>query len=283
MTISGKARLAGVMGWPVSHSMSPRLHNFWIERHGIDGAYVPLPVRPEHFDDAVRALATLGFAGVNVTLPHKQAALAMADRVEPLAARIGAANTLIFDVEGTIEARNTDAFGFAENLRASEGSDVLRRGPAVLVGAGGSARAVVAALQDAGVPEIRIVNRTRAKAEELVASFGKPCVTVEWDQRAAALDGATLLVNATTQGMQGQPPLDLALDALPRDAVVTDLVYVPLETPLLAAARARGNRTVDGLGMLLYQALAGFSAWFGVGPMVDEALRRFVLAGLAGG
>lgn len=283
MTISGKARLAGVMGWPVAHSLSPRLHNFWIEQHGIDGAYVPLPVRPEHFDDAVRALATLGFAGVNVTVPHKQAALAVADRVEPLAARIGAANTLIFDAGGAIEARNTDAFGFAENLRASEGPDVLRRGPAVLVGAGGSARAVVAALVDAGAPEIRIVNRTRAKAEAIANSLGTPCAVVDWDRRGEALEGAMLLVNATTQGMQGQPPLDLALDRLPREAVVTDLIYVPLETPLLAAARARGNRTVDGLGMLLYQALAGFTAWFGVAPKVDEALRRFVLAGLAGG
>jgi len=275
--ITGKARLAGVIGWPVGHSLSPRLHGYWLAEHGIDGAYVPLPVPPDQFERAFRALAVLGFRGANVTLPHKEAALALADSATPEARRIGAANTLVIDGQGRVEARNADAFGFIENLK--EGAPFWRAKdrPAVVIGAGGASRAILVALADAGVPEIRLLNRTARRAEGLAASLGGPIEVMGWQDRARALEGAGLLVNATTQGMAGQPALDLALDRLPPDAVVNDIVYVPVETPLLAAARRRGNPVVDGLGMLLHQARLGFAAWFGVEPKVTPALRDYVL------
>ncbi len=278
MALTGKARLAGVLGWPVAHSRSPRLHGFWLDRHGIDGAYVPLAVAPEHLEQVLRALPRMGFRGANLTVPHKEAALALVDELEPLARRIGAVNTLVVRDDGAVVGRNTDAFGFLENLRRGCPAWVPASGPAVVIGAGGAARAVVAALADAGLPEIRLANRNRERAEQLAADLGGPVNVVGWSERAAALDGAALLVNTTTLGMSGQPPLDLDLAALPIRAVVNDIVYAPLETGLLAAARARGNPVVDGLGMLLYQAVPGFEAWFGTRPEVDEALRRFVLA-----
>ena len=276
MMLSGKARLAGVMGWPVSHSRSPRLHGHWLERYGIDGAYVPLAVRPERVCDAVRALPILGFAGCNLTVPHKELVLPALDRVDPLARRIGAVNTVVVAADGGLEGSNTDAFGFIESLR--EGAPEWRAsgGPATIVGAGGAVRAIVVALQDAGAGEIRIVNRTRARADALAADLGS-VVVVDWADRARALDGVSLLVNGTTQGMAGEPPLDLDLSHLPAAAVVSDIVYVPLVTPLLAAAAARGNRTVDGLGMLLHQARPGFERWFGRAPEVTGELRRIVL------
>ena len=282
--ITGKARLAGVMGWPLGHSLSPRLHGYWLAEHGIDGAYVPLPVAPENFERALRALPVLGFRGANVTLPHKEAALALADSASPEARRIGAANTLVIDGQGRIEARNADAFGFIENLRTEQPGWTAERGPAVVIGAGGAARAVVVALLDAGAPEVRLVNRTRARAEELAAdlaavSLNGGVTVVDWVSRETALDGAALLVNTTTQGMAGQPALDLSLRALPVSAVVNDIVYVPLETPLLAEARARGNPVAGGIGMLLHQARPGFKAWFGVEPQVTPELTRFVLEG----
>ena len=242
------------MGWPVAHSLSPRLHGHWLDKYKIDGAYVPMPVKPEDFETALHALPKLGFAGVNVTVPHKEAAFACADSADDLARRLSAANTLIFGADGRIDAHNTDGYGFIESLRAHEHGLHLEGGPAVVIGAGGSARAVVAALIGAGVPELRVVNRTKQRAEALKADLGGPITVVDWAERGAALDDAALLVNATTQGLRGQPPLDLPLDALPARALVSDLVYVPLQTPLLADARRRGNRTVDGLGMLLYQA-----------------------------
>jgi shikimate dehydrogenase len=275
--LTGNARLAGVMGWPVGHSRSPRLHGYWLAEHGIDGAYVPLPVRPEHFERALRALPVLGFRGANVTLPHKEAALALADRVTPEAKRIGAANTLVIDDRGLIEARNSDAYGFIENLREGAPGWRAQKGPAVVIGAGGASRAVLVALADAGVPEIRLLNRTAHRAEALAAGLGGPIRVISWSDRGKALEGAGLLVNATTQGMAGEPALDLALDRLPSDAVVNDIVYVPLETPLLATARRRGNPVVDGLGMLLHQARPGFAAWFGVEPKVTPGLRNYVL------
>lgn len=275
MILTGRARLAGILGWPVEHSRSPRLHGFWLDRHGIDGAYVPLPVRPEDFADGVRALVRLGFAGANVTVPHKEAALALADRVEPLARRIGAVNTLVFR-DGLIEGRNTDAFGFLENLRQLAPGWRPDHGPALVLGAGGAARAVCVALRDAGVGEIRLANRGRDRAEALAADIGAIEV-VPWLERTDALAGAALVVNTTTLGMTGQPPLELNLHDLPATAVVNDIVYAPLETPLLAAARARGNVVVDGLGMLLHQARPGFEAWFGVAPEATPELRAFVL------
>lgn len=276
MSLSGKALLAGVIGWPVGHSRSPRLHGFWLEQYGIDGAYLPLPVKPEDFAEVFRALPRMGFRGVNVTVPHKEAALALADHVEPLARRIGAVNTLIVRADGSMEGRNTDAFGFIENLRQGSPGFSAGRGPAVVLGAGGAARAVIAALQDDGCPEIRLLNRTMARAEEVAADLGGSVRVVAWEKRAEALAEAGLLINTTTLGMNGQPPLEIALDDLPGDALVSDIVYAPLETDLLARARARGNRAVDGLGMLLHQARPGFAAWFGVMPEVTGELRAFV-------
>lgn len=277
MRLTGEARKAGVMGWPVSHSRSPALHNFWIARYGIDGAYLPLPVRPEQIEQALRALPVLGFAGCNLTIPHKEAALAMVDRSDASARRIGAVNTVVVAPDGTLDGSNTDAFGFIENLRSSIPRWNPAAGPAAVLGAGGAGRAVLAALQDAGVPEIRLLNRNRARAEGLAAEFGGAVTMRPWEERAEALAGAALLVNTTSLGMKGAEPLDLTLDLLPPEAVVNDIVYVPLETPLLAAARRRGNRVVDGLGMLLHQARPGFAAWFGVEPEVTPALRAAIL------
>lgn len=271
---------AGVMGWPLAHSRSPVLHGFWLKQYGIDGTYELLPVAPDALETALRALPMRGFAGCNLTLPHKEHALTIVDEVEVTAARIGAVNTVIVKPDGRLEGRNTDAFGFIENLRAALPGWRADAGPAVMLGAGGAARAIVAALLDQGAPEIRLVNRSEARAEALAAALGGTTRVVPWSGRQAALGGAALLVNATSLGMSGQPPLDLALDALPVTAAVNDIVYVPLETPLLAAARRRGHPVVDGLGMLLHQARPGFAAWFGVMPEVTPALRQAVLATL---
>jgi shikimate dehydrogenase len=277
MIVSGKAKLAGVMGWPVGHSRSPRLHGYWLQHLGIDGAYVPLAVKPEDFEQVLRALPRMGFRGANVTVPHKEQALALADHVEPLARRIGAVNTLVVRDDGSIEGRNTDAFGFIENLRHGAPHWKPAAGPAVVLGAGGAARAVCAALVDAGVPEIRLVNRSAARAEQVAADIGGHFTVRGWHDAGAALDCANLLVNTTTLGMTGQPRLELDLSALPVHAVVNDIVYAPLMTDLLVAAAARGNKVVDGLGMLLWQAVPGFEAWFGLRPEVTPALRGFVL------
>jgi shikimate dehydrogenase len=282
--ISGKARIAGVMGWPIGHSRSPRLHGFWLRQYGIDGAYVPLAVAPERAEQAIRALPALGFRGCNVTVPHKETAFRTVDRLDETARRMGAVNTIVVADDGALEGGNTDGFGFIENLRAEQPGWAAERGPAVVIGAGGAARAVVVALLDAGAPEVRLVNRTRARAEELAADLAAVglnggVTVVDWVSRETALDGAALLVNTTTQGMAGQPALDLSLRALPVSAVVNDIVYVPLETPLLADARARGNPVAGGIGMLLHQARPGFKAWFGVEPQVTPELTRFVLEG----
>ncbi len=280
MIISGRAKLAGVIGWPVAHSVSPRLHGYWLERLGIDGAYVPMPVQPEDFAKVLRLLPRMGFVGANVTVPHKEAALAAVDEVEPLARSIGAVNTVVVQPDGGLLGRNTDAFGFLENLRSGAPDWHPAHKPAVVIGAGGAARAVCVALLDAGVPEIYLVNRTRRRAEALAEVLGEELIVVLWENRAAALENAALLVNATTLGMRGQPPLELDLDGLPIEAVVTELVYTPLETPLLKAAAGRGNRTVDGLGMLIHQARPGFEAWFGVKPEVTPELRAFLAEAL---
>ena len=271
--------MAGIIGWPVAHSRSPRLHGHWLERYGIDGTYLPLPVPPGKVGEALAALPLLGFAGVNVTLPHKQAALAAMDRVDAQARRIGAVNTVVV-VDGALIGSNTDAFGFIAGLDA-DAPDWRRDRPAVVLGAGGAARAVIVGLQDSGVAEIRLCNRTRAHAESVVGDLGNDVVVVAWDERHQALAGAGLLVNTTTLGMDGKPALVIALDALDGDAVVTDIIYVPLRTELLRHADERGLKTVDGLGMLLHQACPGFAAWFGRQPEVDEELRRVVLADLA--
>ncbi len=272
--LSGTTAVAGIMGWPIGHSRSPRLHGYWLREYGVDGVYLPLAAPPDRIEAAFRGLPGLGFRGVNVTIPHKITALGVCDRVDDVAARIGAVNTIIVTEDGALSGTNTDAFGFLENLRQESdwrGAD----GPAVVLGAGGAARAVCVALLDAGAPEVRITNRTDARARALADEFG--LTPVPWADRAAALDGAALVANSTSQGMTGQATLDLPLDALPETALVHDIVYAPLETDLLARARTRGNRTVDGLGMLLHQARPGFEAWFGLSPAVTPALRQFVL------
>jgi shikimate dehydrogenase len=280
--ISGNARLAGVMGWPVGHSLSPRLHGYWLETLQIDGAYVPLVVAPNNAVDAIAAMSKLGFRGFNVTVPHKEAAMGCVDAVDDLARRIGAVNTIVYDDEGRSHGTNTDGFGFIENIRQQASGYDFSKGPAVVLGAGGAARAVIVALMDAGASEIRVINRTRARAEALAAQVGHDgnVGVVSWEQREGALADVALLVNTTTLGMIGQAALDMNLNRLPESACVTDIVYAPLETPLLAEARKRGNSVVDGIGMLLHQARPGFKAWFGTDPKVSEALRTHMLAGL---
>lgn len=284
MRISGTTQLAGIMGWPVAHSRSPLLHGFWLREAGVDGAYVPLPVRPEHIAIALRALPALGFRGCNLTIPHKQTALSVVDRVEPLARRIGAVNTVIVTPDGSLEARNTDVFGFRENLREAAPNWNPTAGPAVILGAGGSARAAVAALADAGVVEIRIVNRTLSRAEAVARDLSTPATRItvhSWNEVNTVQRHAGLLVNTTSLGMIGEPPLLLDLTPLPPAAPVVDIVYVPLETGLLASAREQGHPVVDGLGMLLHQGRPGFEAWFGAPVQVTSELRAAIVATLA--
>lgn len=269
--------LAGVIGHPIAHSKSPRLHNYWLQKHGINGHYVPLHVAPENLAKILLAMPDMGFVGANVTLPHKTAALAQAQTVTDTARRIGAANTLTFDSKGKIHADNTDAQGFINNLRQNAPQWQPNSGPALVLGAGGAARAVLVALLDAGVPQIVIANRTESRAEELAAEFGPQIRPLFWQSCENFMPHAALIVNTTSLGMSGQPPLPFSLDALLPDTIVTDIVYNPLETPLLQAARAKGCHCVDGLGMLLHQAAPGFARWFGVQPLVDAATRRAVL------
>ncbi len=277
MSLTGKARVAGVMGWPISHSRSPRLHGYWLERYGIDGAYVPFPVRPEMVVEAVRALPKLGIVGCNLTLPHKELALAALDEIDPAARRIGAVNTIVVRPDSSIFGTNTDAYGFLEHLKASAPRWKPTAGPAVVLGAGGAARAVCAALVDAGVPRVLLANRTAARAEAVAKAVGGPIEIADWHAAPRLLADAALLVNTTWLGMRGQPPLEVSLDCLPPEAVVDDIVYVPLETDLLREARARGNPTVDGLGMLLHQGRPAFHAFFGVDPAVTPELHALML------
>ncbi|MFT3690714.1 shikimate dehydrogenase [Paenirhodobacter sp.] len=267
--------LAGVIGAPIGHSRSPALHGHWLRHYGLRGHYIPMEIAGADLEQVLRALPKAGFVGCNVTIPHKEAALRLADRVSDQARRIGAANTLSFDENG-IFADNTDGYGFITNLRqGAPGWDPLV-GPAAIIGAGGAARAIVVALIEAGCPEIRITNRSPARAEALAAEFGLD--PVGWQARGEMLDGAALVVNTSAMGMVGQDPFDVPLDRLSPSAVVTDIVYTPLQTPLLIAAAARGCVTVDGLGMLLHQAVPGFERWFGLRPEVTDDLRRAVLA-----
>ena len=269
---------AGVMGWPVAHSLSPRLHGYWLKHYGITGSYQAIPVAPEQLESTLKNLAQQGLRGVNLTVPHKESALRYINHVDSLAARVGAINTVIVQDGGGLEGRNTDVFGFMENLRQA-GYKADDRA-ATLIGAGGAARAALVGLMDAGIRELRLVNRTRERAESLAAAFPDAKISVfDWGD-PQALDGAGLLANATSLGLKSQPPLDYPLNSLPTDAWVTDMVYAPLETDLLKRARARGNPTIDGLGMLLHQARPAFQAFFGPDPEVTEDLRRSVLEGL---
>ena len=277
MSIGGETRLAGVFGWPVSHSRSPLMHNYWLAEHEIDGAYVPLAVEPRHFEQALRCLPKFGFAGANVTVPHKETALAVVDEADEHARRVGAVNTVVVEPDGKLLGSNTDASGFLTNIADGAPEWRAEHGPAIVVGAGGGARAVVVGLLDAGTPEVRIVNRSPERAETLVDDIGDQRLhLVGWPDRQSGLSDAALLVNTTAAGLDGSDALDLDLDKLPTRALVTDLVYKPLLTPLLQAARKRGNPIVDGLGMLIHQARPGFAAWFGVEPAPTQALRRLL-------
>ena len=280
MTKSKQKRLAGVMAWPVSHSLSPRLHGYWLRQYGINGSYLPLSVPPSHFPQALKNLPNTAFVGVNVTLPHKEKALAVVDAADDIARRMGAVNTVIVKPDGTLFGTNTDGYGFLENIRHIIDGWRADTGPAVVLGAGGASRGVCVALLDEGVPEIRLVNRTGTRAKVLATELGPAIATVPWSDRESALEDARLLVNATSLGMIGKGELDLALDKLPVEAVVYDIVYTPTETQLLVAAKARGNSVVGGLGMLIHQASPGFQAWFGTKPDVNIELRNFMLESL---
>jgi shikimate dehydrogenase len=270
--------LAGLMGWPVMHSRSPQIHNYWLRQHGLAGTYVPLAIKVEGLRAALRALPALGFSGCNLTIPHKEAALEIVDRVDPVARRIGAINCVVVAPDETLEGQNHDAFGYIESIREAQPTWRADAGPIVVIGAGGGARAVLVSLIDAGAREIRLINRTSARATALQRELGDPIQALPWEDRDAALAGAAMLVNTTSQGMVGAPPLELALDALPLRALVSDIIYIPRETPLLAAARKRGNPTVNGLGMLLHQARPAFHAWFGIMPEVTPELRAMIEA-----
>lgn len=270
--------LAGVIGHPIAHSRSPALHGHWLSRYGIAGHYVPLNVAPADLPETLRTLPKAGFVGCNITIPHKESVLDLAQNVSDRAALIGAANTLTFREDGSIYADNTDGYGFMANLRQSAPDWDPRQAPSAVLGAGGAARAVVAALLDAGAPEIRIANRTRGRAERLRADFGARLTVVDWAQAGTMLAGAGMAVNTTALGMTGKTGLYLPLDELSPETLVTDLVYTPLRTGFLEQATARGCTTVDGLGMLLHQAAPGFERWFGTAPEVDDALRQAVLS-----
>jgi shikimate dehydrogenase len=266
------------MGDPVMHSRSPKLHNYWLAKYSLTGTYVPLAIKAEHLRAALRALPALGFSGCNLTIPHKEAALEIVDRLDPLARRIGAVNCIVVAADGSLAGHNHDAFGYIESVREAQPAWRADAGPIVVIGAGGGARAVLVSLIDQGSREIRLVNRTPARAKALAGELGGPITALGWEQREVALEGAAMLVNATNQGMVGEPPLDLALDALPVSALVSDIIYIPRETALLAAARKRGNPTVNGLGMLLHQARPAFHAWFGIMPEVTPELRAMIEA-----
>ena len=278
MTHPDRFLLAGLMGFPVMHSRSPKLHNYWLAQHGLVGSYLPLAIKADGLRAALRALPALGFAGCNLTIPHKEAALGMVDRVDPLAHRIGAMNCVVVAPDGSLEGQNHDAFGYIESIREAQPGWHADAGPIVVIGAGGGARAVLVGLIDQGAREIRLINRTPARAQALERELGGPVRALPWEARESALGDAAMLINTTSQGMVGQPPLELALDALPTAALVSDIVYIPRETALLAAARKRGNPTVNGLGMLLHQARPAFRAWFGIMPDVTPELRALIEA-----
>src|SRR5438445_2715205 len=270
--------IAGLLGWPVAHSRSPVIHNHWLAHYGIPGRYVLFPVPPEKLEAAVRGIAALGLRGCNVTTPHKQAIFPLLDRVDDLARKIGAVNTVVVEKDGTLTGFNNDGNGFIQSLRDADPKWSPGSGPILVLGAGGAARAVVASLAAQGAKEIRLVNRTFERAQGIADEYGPPVTALPWEQRNEALADVALLANATNQGMAGKAALDISLDRLPPQALVGDLIYTPPETPLLAAARARGNTTVNGLGLLLNQARPAFQAWYGVLPEITPGLLRAIQA-----
>lgn len=273
-----KIPLVAVLGSPVAHSKSPLLHGFWLKQFGIQGHYVPIDVMAADLQQVLQTLPKMGFVGANVTLPHKEKILSIADQISDRAALIGAANTLVFQPDGKIYADNTDGYGFIENIRQHAPDWQAKDGPALVLGAGGAARAIVSALLEAGAPEVRISNRTRARADQIKSDFGGRVGVVDWVKAGAEIEYAHTLVNSTSLGMTGKSALTVSLDKLNPETLVTDIVYSPLETELLKAARSKGCRVVDGLGMLIHQAVPGFQRWFGQKPVVDQAIRDILLA-----
>lgn len=265
----------GVIGHPISHSKSPLIHNHWIRKYGLDGSYEAIDIAPEDFTDQLRALVGKGYSGFNLTVPHKELAFDLCDEVDELAHAVGAVNTIYLEGD-RLCGTNTDVFGFVQNIKDEAPAFNFKEGPAVVLGAGGAAKAVIYGLLQEGAPEIRLLNRTRSRAEELAALSPKIKV-LDWINRAGALSGANLLVNTTALGMAGQPPLEIDLSILPKEALVNDIVYAPLYTDLLEAAHARGNKAVTGIGMLLQQARPAFEKWFGVLPDLDEELLQDIL------
>ncbi|MBW4706714.1 shikimate dehydrogenase [Roseobacter sp. YSTF-M11] len=269
--------LAGVIGSPISHSKSPQLHRHWLSKYGVRGFYIPMDVAARDLRDVLITLPKAGFVGVNITIPHKEAVLEIADLVTDRATLIGAANTLIFRKDGKIHADNTDGYGFLENLKAGAPKWNPTQGAAAILGAGGASRAVIASLLEAGVPEILLSNRTRVRAEKLQSDFGNRITVIDWVQAGNMLEEASLVVNTSSLGMVGKPEMRVPLDGLRKETVVTDLVYTPLKTRLIETADEKGCVTVDGLGMLLHQAVPGFERWFGPRPEVDREARAAVL------
>jgi len=283
VTDSDRFHMAGVMGWPVMHSRSPMMHNYWMEQQGLAGTYVPLAIEPGKIGPALRAMHPLGFAGCNLTIPHKQDAMEIVDEVDEVAKKIGAISCVVVRDDGSLFGTNNDWLGFLGNLKEFHPDWRADAGPVTVIGAGGGSRAVCYALLDQGVTEIRLVNRTRERAEKLAEEFGGPIAVHPWEERHDALDGVAMAVNVTSQGMQGETALDIQLDALPVDAIAADIIYIPLETPFLAAARARGNPTLNGVGMLLHQGPPAWKRWFGVEPQVTPDLRAEMEKSISGG
>ena len=274
--------LVGVMGWPVMHSRSPLMHNYWMDQQGLAGSYVPLAIKPGELAPALKALHPLGFAGCNLTIPHKLEAMTIVDEVDEVAKKIGAISCVVVRKDGSLFGTNNDWLGFLGNLKQQTPGWRADGGPIAVIGAGGGGRAVCYGLLRDGAGEIRLVNRTREKAEAIAEQFGGPIQAFPWEERHHVLDGVAMAVNVTSQGMDGQPPLDLRLDHLPKSAVAADIIYTPLETPFLAAARARGNPTVNGLGMLIHQGPAAWKLWFDIVPTVTEELRERMERSIAG-
>lgn len=266
--------MAGVMGWPVAHSRSPVIHNHWLREYSISGAYGLFPVEPQQLGVAIRGLRALGLAGCNLTIPHKVSAMQYVDWIDPVAKRMGAINTIVIDANGQLCGYNNDGFGYLQSLYEVDPAWKANRGPIVVLGAGGAARAILVSLLDAGAQEIRLINRTRDKADALAQEFDTRITPYDWSLRHEALQGCSLLVNTTSLGMHGQAPLDIELQDLPKEALVSDIIYAPLHTQLLKTAQARGNTTINGIGMLIHQARPAFKAWFGVMPEVSDNLKK---------
>ncbi|HWY15611.1 MAG TPA: shikimate dehydrogenase [Rhizomicrobium sp.] len=286
MTLSGSKRIAGVVGWPIAHSLSPQLHGFWLREYGLGGAYVPLPVRPHEFSVALRGLARSGFKGLNITLPHKEAAFALADECDGAAVAAGAANIILFRGE-RVRAQNSDAEGLAASLEEQLGADAIREGSVVILGAGGASRAAILACDSLGAREIHVLNRSSSRANDVVARLTAHAAAtigaISLDEWPALAPAVRLVINATSAGMKGSASPAVSLESLPSDAAVCDLVYNPLETPLLARAKARKLRAIDGLGMLMHQAVPAFESFYGIRPEVSASLRAHLEEALRGG